>query len=122
MEKAALMNSYFFTIGEKLADELPPPPPVIECRESEVIQNQNAPIPPPLTEITVSQGSVRKIVEWLKINKSSGPDHIPPKLMKLSGRAIVPALVPLLRFNIKRGVIFSSWKTSRLTPIYKKDD
>ena len=38
-EKAALMNSYFSTIGEKLADELPPPPPVIECRETEVIRN-----------------------------------------------------------------------------------
>ena len=33
-EKAALMNSYFSTIGEKLADELPPPVPVIECRVS----------------------------------------------------------------------------------------
>ena len=66
VEKAALMNSYFSTIGETLADELPPPPP------------QSAQIPPPLSEITVSQGSARKKVESLNINKSSGPDHIPP--------------------------------------------
>lgn len=99
VEKAALMNSYFSTIGEKLADELPPLPPVIECRESEVIQNQSADIPPPLSEITVSQGSVRKKGESLKINQSSGPDHIPPKLMKLAGTAIVPAPVALFRFS-----------------------
>ena len=51
-EKAALMNSYFSTIGEKLADELPPPLPVIECREPEVIRNLSGSAePPPLREI-----------------------------------------------------------------------
>ena len=49
-EKAALMNSYFSTIGEKLADKLPPPPPVVEWREPEVIRNLSAE-PPPLREI-----------------------------------------------------------------------
>ena len=46
-EKAALMNSYFSTIGEKLADELPPPPPVLECREPEVIRNLSGSAEPP---------------------------------------------------------------------------
>ena len=70
----------------------------------------------------ISQRSVHKKVQLLKINTSTGPDHIPPKLIKLAGTAIVPALVALFRFSIKRGVIFSSWKTARLAPIYKKDD
>ena len=48
VEKVALMNSYFSTIGEKFGDERPPPPP------------RSAQIPPPLSEINVSQGSVRK--------------------------------------------------------------
>ena len=93
-EKAALMNSYFSAIGEKLADKLPPPPPVIDRREPGVIRNLSA-VPPPLNEITISQGSVRKKVQLLKINTSTGPDHIPPKLIKLAGAAIVPALVAL---------------------------
>ena len=51
-EKAALMNSYFSTIGKKLAAELPPPPPVIECREAEVTRNLSGSAePPPLCEI-----------------------------------------------------------------------
>ena len=37
------------------------------------------------------------------MNKSNGPDHIPPKLIKLEGTAIVPALVALFRFRIERG-------------------
>ena len=120
-EKAALMNSYFSAIGEKLADKLPPPPPVNDRRELGVIRNLSAE-PPPLNEITISQVSVRKKVQQLKIKKSTGPDHIPPKLIKLAGTAIVPALVALFRFSIERGVIFSSWKTARLAPIYEKDD
>ena len=66
-EKAALMNSYFSAIGEKLADKLPPPPPVIDRREPGVIRNLSA-VPPPLNEITISQGSVHKKVQLLKIN------------------------------------------------------
>ena len=60
-------------------------------------------------------------LQLLKMNKSTGPDHIPPKLIKLAGTAIIPALVALLRFSVEHGVIFSSWKTARLAPIYKKD-
>ena len=56
------------------------------------------------------------------MNKSTGPDHIPPKPIKLSGTAMVPALIALSLFSIERGVIFSSWKKGRLAPIFKKDD
>ena len=35
--------------------------------------------------------------------KSTGPDDIPPKLIKPTGTAIVPALVALFRFSIERG-------------------
>ena len=57
--RAALMKSYFSTVGEKLTDELPPSPPVIECSERKVIRNMSSELPP-LNEITVSQGSVCK--------------------------------------------------------------
>ena len=61
-------------------------------------------------------------LQLLKMNKSTGPDHIPPKLIKLAGTAMVPALVALSGFSIERGVIFSAWKKAKLAPIFKKDD
>jgi len=61
-------------------------------------------------------------VQLLKMNKSTGSDHIPLKLIKLAGTAMVPALVALSRFSIEHGVIFSSWKKARLALIFKKDD
>ena len=63
---------------------------------------------PPLSEITVSQGSVCKKVQLLKMNKSTGLDHIPPKQIKLAGKAIVPALAALFRFSIERVVVYLS--------------
>lgn len=116
-----MINRYFSTIREKLADELLQPPTAIECREPDLIRNRRAE-PPPLSEITGSQRSERKKVGLLKINKSTVPHHIPPKLIKLAGTAVIPTLVALFRFSIERGLIFSSWKTARLAPIYKKDD
>ena len=58
----------------------------------------------------------------LKINKSTVPDHIPLKLIKLARTAVISALVTLFRFSIDGGLIFSAWKTARLALIYKKDD
>ena len=54
--------------------------------------------------------------------KSTGPDNIPPKLLKLAGDAIVPSLLSLFRLSINTSRVFTSWKTARLTPVHKKDD
>ena len=36
--------------------------------------------------------------------------------------AIVPTLTDIFNYSTKRRTVFSSWKTARLTPIFKKDD
>ena len=65
---------------------------------------------------------MRNKIKALKTRKSTGPDNIPPKLLKLAGDAIVPSLLSLFRLSITTGRVFTSWKTARLTPVYKKDD
>ena len=52
----------------------------------------------------------------------AGPDNIPPKLLKLVGDSIVPSLLSLFRLSLNTSRVFTSWKTARLTPVYKKDD
>ena len=56
----------------------------------------------------------------LKTNKSTGPDGISPKLLKLARNSIVQALVDIYNYSIDRRVVFSSWKTARLIPVFKK--
>ena len=77
------MNSYFSTIGEKLAKELPPPMTNGQQIIEEIANTMYE--PPTLTEITVSTQSVRDKVNTLKINKFTGPYDTPQKLLRLAG-------------------------------------
>jgi len=78
-------------------------------------------IPAPSFSLLTNQ-AVEEKVNKLKANKSSGPDEVSPKLLKLAGKAIVPALTDIFNYSIKRRSVFSSCKTARLTLIFKKDD
>lgn len=119
-EKACLMNSYFATIGEKLASALPVPDGNDGNETVEV--NTEECVVPPVAEFNVSCLTIRKKINALKTNKSTCPDNIQPRLLKLEGDAIVPPLVDLYRYSIKSGTVFNSWKVARLTPIFKRDD
>lgn len=77
---------------------------------------------PQLTDVHVPKPLVADKIKALKTRKSTGPDNIPPKLLKLAGNAIVPSLLSLFRLSINTSRVFTSWKTARLTPVYKKDD
>ena len=59
----------------------------------------------------------------LNINpkKSTGPDGISPRLLKLAGNAIIPSLIDLFIWSAQVEEMFESWKLARLTPIFKKD-
>ena len=114
------MNSYFLTIGEKLAKELPPPMTNGQQTIEEIANTMYE--PPTLTEITVSTQSVRDKVNTPKINKCTGPYDTPQKLLGLAGNATVSYLVWLYRSSIEYKTVFCGWKTAKLTPIHKKDD
>ena len=110
------MNSYLTTIGENLITSLPLP------SEHALVDGNTTSslIPAPSFPLLTSQ-VVEEKVNRLKANKSSGPDEVLPKLLKLAGKAKVPTLTDIFNYSIKRRTVFSSWKTARLTPIFKKD-
>ena len=98
------MNSYFSTIREKLAKELPPPMTNGQQTIEEIANTMHE--PPTLTEITVSTQSVRDKVNTLKINKCMGPYYTPQKLLGLVGNATVSYLVWLYRSSIEYKTVF----------------
>ena len=53
--------------------------------------------------------------------KSTGPDGISSRLLKLAGNAIIPSLIDLFIWSAQAEEMFESWKLARLTPIFKKD-
>ena len=91
------MNSYFATIGKKLAEELQ-----LTSKSSRPYNLNTAKTttePPPLEELTISQYSIHTKVNALNINKSTGPDNISSKLLRIAGNAIVPALTGLYQYS-----------------------
>ena len=58
-------------------------------------------------------------IKALKTRKSTGPDNIPPKL---AGDVIVTSLLSPFRLSINTRSMFTSCKTARLTPVYKKGE
>ena len=119
-EKASLMNSYFATIGKKLAEEFQFTSKSSLPHKLNIAKTTTE--PPPLEGFTISQQSIQTKVNALNIKKSTGPDNISSKLLKIAGSAIVPALTRLYQFSYESKSVFSAWKIARLTPIYKKDE
>ena len=73
-----------------------------------------------LSEAQVTEQEVLKILNTLKINKSSGPDQIPNKLLKMSALLIAKPLANLFNKSLKLGKFPSSWKKACITPIFKQ--
>ena len=80
--KANLINDFFANIGTRLGR-------ANSDRTGSV---------PSVTDITVSEDSVRRKLKAIKPNKSAGPDDIPPKLLKLAEAAIISLLTGIFSF------------------------
>ena len=117
-DKADLFNFYFSRIGKNLASALPDP-------EISQVNDQGSVCVreiPTILEVNITQHNVRREIKELKTNKSTGPDNISPKLLRLAGNDIAPSLTELYHVSLNNGIVFSSWKIARLTPIFKKDE
>ena len=70
----------------------------------------------------VSEAHVSDILSNLNIRKSTGPDGIPSKLLKIANPVISAPLTKLFNHCIGVGEWPYQWKRSNVTPVYKKDD
>jgi hypothetical protein len=89
--------------------------------------DDNSPLPdlglgqhPTMTDITVNQNGVTKLLRNLKASTASGPDGIPAMLLKETAEEISPAVTLLFQASIDQGCVPSQWKKALIVPIYKK--
>ncbi|CAB3994347.1 RNA-directed DNA polymerase from mobile element jockey, partial [Paramuricea clavata] len=64
---------------------------------------------------------VREILEDVKINKATGYDLIPPRLVKESAEVLCYPLSTLINYILGNGKILQQWKSGEITPVYKKE-
>ena len=111
--KADILNEFFSSVGENLANELPP-----IVHDNSYINR----ITPTVMNITLSNESPHESLKRLKGNKACGPDNVSPKLLKYGASALVPSLMSVFKVSRETNIVPKTWKRAKVSPIFKKDD
>ena len=69
-----------------------------------------------------SKEGINKIVKSLNVNKATGPDGIPLKLIKLSVSFVDKCLTSIINHDVSRSYFSDGAKNALVRPIYKKKD
>ena len=67
-----------------------------------------------------SSNEVRKLLEKLETQKSTGLDNLPPKMLKIVAGVLAAPLAFLFNQSISSGIVPTEWKLARVTTIFKK--
>ena len=106
---ADLFNQYFALVFT----------PNIEMLQEDVEQQ---PITDPLlTDLTISTSEVIKILHSLDMNKATGPDKIPARILKETAEEIATSLLELYNKSLWLGTLPEEWKLANVVPVYKKE-
>ena len=109
LEKASLLNKHF---AEQSTLN------ITQIHETQ-LNNSNMPTVPTIEGITTSENEVLNILNSLDQNKSTGPDGIPVKLLKLTALLIADPLAQLFNKSLAEGRFPEKFKEADVKPIFK---
>ena len=89
--------------------------------KSEIPQPEGDPSPT-MPDIHVTTEGVLKLLQKLNVNKASGPDMIPARLLKELSKEIAPFLCIIYQKCLETGTIPDVWRTANVSAIYKKGE
>ena len=76
----------------------------------------------PIENLLISSPGVNKQLNGLKINKASGPDELPARMLRDYADEITPLLTHLYQQSYDNGVLPKDWLRARVASIYKSGD
>ena len=74
-----------------------------------------------LTNITISNEDLSRIIKDLNPNKAHGHDNISIKMIQICGNSIIPPLKMIFESAIKSSCFPDSWKKGNIIPVHKKE-
>ena len=77
---------------------------------------------PSISNISVDEKGVLKLLQNLNVNKAAGPDGIPNKLLKACAEEVAPLLTNIFQLSLDTGELPEDWKTANVIPLFKKGD
>ena len=107
MEIAESMNTYFSSV---FTDETYDNFPTVNR-----ILNEE------LTDVQCTIEEVERHLKTLNVCKSSGPDNIPPRILKECASQLAPSLANLFNKSFSSGMLPQDWKLANIAPIHKKN-
>ena len=107
-EKATALNKHF-AAQTKFSNEPTLPRPSQTTR----------PVPA-LNQITVTEAEVLSALNTLDPNKSTGPDELPTKILKMIAILIAEPLTKLFNKSLTTSMFPNLWKNANITPIFKR--
>ena len=72
-----------------------------------------------LIDVSTSHSEVRDILWKLEVNKATGVDGIPARILKECAQELSYPLALLFNMSLKSGRVSSSWKRANFTPVFK---
>ena len=117
-EIATAFNSYFATIGEKLAASIHENNNV----SGDFQQYLDTPAETRLKFNCITENETIKAINRLENKSSSGHDGISNKLLKLIKNELKTPLTLIINQMLTTGIFPQSFKISKIIPLYKKGD
>jgi hypothetical protein len=76
---------------------------------------------PAVSDITITQEGMQKLLCHLNPHKATGPDQVSPRLLTETVKQISPELTGISSL-INQGKVPEEWKSSNITPLFQKGD
>jgi hypothetical protein len=112
-------NSFFSTVADKIGHNVvydpSTHPSIVEIKNHVDIDNNFG-----FQNITAER--VEKIINTINIEKATGADNIPAKVVKQCKVTVAQQLSSLINLSINTGVFPDSLKVAQVTPIHKQND
>ena len=77
---------------------------------------------PTMPKINIHPSGVKTLLEDLDINKATGPNLIPTRVLKECSSILAPVLAELFQNSTDTGMVPDDWLTANVVGIYKKGD
>ena len=108
-------NNYFLNVANKITSNIPRNP-------NSALRHLNAPNNNSFFISPTVPNEVSSIIQSLKKNKSSGPNGIPVKLLKILDPLISVQLSLIINDSFQKGIFPEKLKIAKVIPIFKKGD
>lgn len=106
------LNKHFSTIGSKLASK-------IKNRTTNATNKVN---PHTFFLKAVDESEISELLKELDAKKATGPDKLPPRILKLAADLLTPVIARLINLCFENSIYPDRLKQANVTPIFKSGD